>query len=408
MRDLYKQRMNANAAGRRGSVGFAVVLLVCLVPACSPLLSAAAAEPVRAIAVSGNQLVSSAGEPVVLRGADTSGTEYACVSEKSIFDGSEEASPSSIAAMQSWGFNAARVELNESCWLGVQGVKPAYSAHAYQVAIEQYVDALNAAGMYVILDMHFSSTGGAKKATRQEPMPDERYAPAFWSSVAESFKGNPAVIFELFNEPYPNRNTDSEAAWRCDLDGSAGGTCKGFDYQAAGMQQLLDAVRATGASNAVMVGGPQYAGDLDKWLQYEPVDPLHQLAASIHIYWKNPAHPEYSPCYDSACWQQVLAPLSAQVPIVVGEFGELDCGDTLYPPFLDFADQNGISYLGWAWFVGRCAGEPSLISSYSGTPTAFGVGYRQHLAELGLGSSGRAALRGSTVVWTPAANTQTW
>jgi endoglucanase len=375
-------------AGRRRAVVLqGALVLVCVIGACSCWLSVASAEPVNAIAVSGNQLVNWEGEPVVLRGANTSGTEYACVSEKSIFDGSEEASPSSIGAMQAWGFNAARVELNESCWLGVQRVKAAYSGLAYREAIEQYVDALNAAGMYVIIDMHFSSTGAAREATGQEPMPDERYAPAFWGSVAEAFKGNPAVIFDLFNEPYPNRDTDSDAAWRCELEGSSGGTCNGFHYQAAGMQQLLGAVRATGASNVVMIGGPQFAGDLDRWGQYEPADPLHQLAASIHIYWRNHAHPEYSPCFSSDCWQQVLAPLSTQVPIVVGEFGELDCGDMLYPPFLHFADEHNISYLGWAWFVGSCARGPSLISSYSGTPTAYGLGYREHLAKLGLGSS---------------------
>lgn len=358
-------------------VGCAVLMAVCLLPT-----SEAAAPPVMSIAVSGDHLVDQNGTAVVLRGADTSGTEYACVSEHSIFDGTQEASPSSIAAMRSWGFNAARVELNESCWLGVQGVKPAYSGQAYQQAIEQYVDALNAAGMYVIVDMHFSSTGGAKKAKGQLPMPDERYAPAFWTSVATAFKDNPAVIFDLFNEPYPNHNTESAASWTCDLEGSAGGTCKGFHYQAAGMQQLLDAVRSTGATNVVMVGGPQYAGDLDQWLAYAPVDPIGQLAASIHIYWDTPAHPDYSPCYSSSCWDDVLAPLSTKVPIIVGEFGELDCGDSLYPPFLDFADQHGISYLGWAWFVGSCAKEPSLITSYSGTPTPYGIGYQEHLASL--------------------------
>jgi hypothetical protein len=154
------------------------------------------------------------------------------------------------------------------------------------------------------------------------------------------------------------------------------------------MQQLLDSVRATGATNVVMVGGPQYAGDLDRWLEYEPTDPLHQLAASIHIYWNKPSDPDFSPCYSSSCWNEVLAPLSVRVPIVVGELGELDCGDTLYPPFLDFADRYGISYLAWAWFVGSCAREPSLISSYSGTATAYGIGYQQHLAALGLGSLG--------------------
>jgi hypothetical protein len=72
------------------------------------------------------------------------------------------------------------------------------------------------------------------------------------------------------------------------------------------------------------------------------------------------------------------------VPVVVGELGELDCGDSLYPPFLNFADQHGISYLAWAWFAGSCRGEPSLITNYSGTPTAYGVGFQQHLTSLGL------------------------
>ena len=118
------------------------------------------------------------------------------------------------------------------------------------------MNALNAAGMYVIIDMHWSSKGTAKKAVRQLPMPDERYAPSFWTSVAHAFKSNPAVIFDLYNEPYPNRNTDSAASWRCDLDGSAGGTCKGFGFRAAGMQQLLGDVRGAGATNVTMVGWP--------------------------------------------------------------------------------------------------------------------------------------------------------
>ncbi|HXZ62407.1 MAG TPA: glycoside hydrolase family 5 protein [Acidimicrobiales bacterium] len=360
------------------------VLVATVIAAVAASVPSAQAAPQSAlsIAVVGNHLVNQDGQTVVLRGVNTSGTEYACVSEHSIFDGAQEASEGSIAAMQSWGFNAARVQLNESCWLGIQGVPAADSGQAYQRAIEQYVDQLNAAGMYVIIDMHWSSTGGRKKATRQQPMPDERYAPTFWTSVADAFKGNGAVIFDLFNEPYPNHNTDSPAAWTCVLRGSAGHTCRGFRFEAAGMQQLLDAVRATGARNVVMTGGPQYAGDLDDWSRYEPVDPIGQLAASIHIYWDTPVHPDYAPCYGSSCWTGALAPLATRVPVVVGEFGELDCGDTLYPPMLNFADAHGISYLAWAWFVGSCSKEPSLISNYDGAPTAYGVGYRQHLLSL--------------------------
>jgi aryl-phospho-beta-D-glucosidase BglC (GH1 family) len=190
--------------------------------------SGAAAQPSLSISVSGNHFVNQDGNTVVLQGANTSGTEYACINERSIFDGAEEASAASIAGMRSWGFKA-RVQLNESCWLGIQGVKPAYSGKTYQQAIERYVAALNAAGMYVIIDMHWSSKCSAKKAVRQLPMPDERYAPSFWTSVARAFASNPAVIFDLYNEPYPNRNTDSPAAWKCDLDGSAGGPVRGSD-----------------------------------------------------------------------------------------------------------------------------------------------------------------------------------
>jgi endoglucanase len=364
-------------------VAVAIVAIPLLVSILTTATSTAA--PPLSVAVRGNHLVDQNGTTVVLRGANTSGTEYACVNEKSIFDGSEEASPGSIAAMRSWGFNVARVQLNESCWLGIQGVKAAYSGPVYQQAIESYVSALNAAGMYVIINLHWSSKGTARKATGQLPMPDERYAPSFWTSVAGAFKSNPAVIFDLFNEPYPNRNTDSTAAWQCDIAGSAGGTCRGFRYKAAGMQQLLGVVRATGATNVIMAGGPQYAGVLDGWSRFAPVDPLGQLAASIHVYWNTPANPNWSPCYTPSCWANVLGPLSTTVPIVVGEFGELDCGDTLYPPFLDFADQHGISYLGWAWFAGSCTGEPSLITNYSGTASPYGIGYQQHLASLGLG-----------------------
>jgi len=135
-----------------------------------------------------------------------------------------------------------------------------------------------------------------------------------------------------------------------------------------------------------MIGGPQFAGDLDEWLRFEPVDPVHQLAASIHIYWRDRAAPDYSPCFSRSGWSAVLAPLAARVPVVVGEFGELDRGDTPYPPFLAFADSHGLSYLAWAWFVGSCTGEPSLLKSYTGIPTSYGVGYQEHLHALGLGS----------------------
>ena len=54
-------------------------------------------------------------------------------------------------------------------------------------------------------------------------MPDMDHSPAFWTSVATAFKSNPAVVFDLFNEPFdptdPRSGDDGNASdavtWGC-------------------------------------------------------------------------------------------------------------------------------------------------------------------------------------------------
>jgi endoglucanase len=333
------------------------------------------------IRVAGNRLVDGAGTAVQLRGVNRSGTQYACAEGWGIFDGPSD--NASLDAMKTWHINAVRVNGNEDCWLGINGVKAMYSGTKYVAALVDYVNRINAHGMYVIFDLHHSAPG-TQLASDQQPMADRSHSNAYWSSVAATFKTNPAVIFDLYNEPYPDSNRNTPAAWKCVRDG---GTCPGVSFTAAGSQEMLTAVRAAGAQNVVMVGGPQYAGDVDQWTQYAPNDPLHQLAASIHIYYKTPANPEWAPCDYLACWTATMAPLAASTPIVIGEFGEHDCnshlldGTALTPTqasLFDWADRHGISYLGWSWFTGKCAGEPALISNYNGTPTEYGKGVRSH------------------------------
>src|SRR3954447_21546621 len=109
-------------------------------------------------------------------------------------------------------------------------------------------------------------------------MPDAKYAPAFWKDVATTFGGNRAVVFDLFNEPWPETamgQADSDSrdrSWTCWRDG--GTACgKAFRYEVAGMQDLLDAVRSTGAQNVVLVGGLEWSNDLRGWWKYRPKDP---------------------------------------------------------------------------------------------------------------------------------------
>src|SRR5206468_2067885 len=134
-----------------------------------------------------------------------------------------------------WKANVVRLPLNETCWLGINGVAPAYSGANYRRAIADYVALLNRAGLVVILDLHWTADTG--KALGQAPMPNRDHTPEFWRQVAAAYKGNDRVIFDLFNEPFPDSNSDTPEAWRCWRDG---GTCSGMTFQAAGMQELMD------------------------------------------------------------------------------------------------------------------------------------------------------------------------
>jgi endoglucanase len=326
-----------------------------------------------------NQLVSAGGQRVMLHGVDRSGTEYECVQGHGIFDG--PTSQASIKAMKFMGINAVRLPLNEACWNGESYVRPAFAGTRYRAAIRAYVRSLNAAGLDVILDLHWTDgqyTGGASacsspEATCQKPMPDAAGSVPFWTSVATTFKDNDAVIFDLFNEPYPEKaaNGDLAEGWRCWLHG--GGDCAGISYPAAGMQQLVNAVRSTGANNVIMLGGLEWSNDLSGWLSHKPADPDHNLAASWHSY-------NFNACSTMSCWTSQIAPVLARVPVIAGEIGENDCSAGYVTPLTRWLDSKNASYLAWAWNTDfNCASGPGLITSYNGQPTSYGAGYEDAL-----------------------------
>jgi endoglucanase len=194
-----------------------------------------------AVRVTGNQLVDVDGRPVRLLGVNKAGTEYACAQGWGIFDGPVD--EAAVTAMVSWRVSAVRVPLNEHCWLGRNGVAAAFSGEVYRSAVQAYVDRLHAAGLVAVLDLHWSAPGSAL-ARGQAMMADADHSVDFWTSVATRFRDDPSVVFELFNEPH-------DISWDCWQLG-----CLTVDgWRAAGMQQLLDAVRATGARQPVVATG---------------------------------------------------------------------------------------------------------------------------------------------------------
>lgn len=308
----------------------------------------------------GNRLVDGNGRDLQLRGVNRAGLEYACIQGWGLFDGPSD--DASVAAIAGWGANAVRLPLNEDCWLGIHTPNPAYSGQNYRDAVRGFVQRLHDFGMIAILDLQWAQLGPQPATGTLGKLPDAGHAAEFWTSVASTFVDDPSVIFDLYNEPHG-------VSWSCWRNGCT----LPEGWAAAGMQSLVDAVRATGARQPIMVGGLDHANDLSGWLANAPVDPLAQLVASFHVY-------NFNRCRTSACWDRQVAPVAARVPVVAGEIGENDRGTALLDAFLPWADRHGISYLGWAWNV--WADPIALISDYTGTPTRFGAGLRDHLLKL--------------------------
>ncbi|MFF7177106.1 cellulase family glycosylhydrolase [Streptomyces sp. NPDC008121] len=331
------------------------------------------------LSVAGNRLVDQNGAPRRLLGVNRSGGEFMCVQGHGIFDGPVD--DASVRAIAEWEADTVRIPLNEECWLGLDNIDPAYRGAAYIDAVKGLVGRVLAHGMTPIVELHWTHglyTGNSAgcsdvHASCQKPMPGARYTPAFWTSVAETFKNDRRVVFDLFNEPYPDRATPTAGqAWTCWRDG---GTCPGIGYEVAGMQDLLDAVRATGARNLVLVPGIAYSNDLSQWLAHAPTDPAGNLAAAWHVY-------NFNACVTEACWDGALAPVAARVPLVAGEIGENTCGHGFIDRVMKWFDDRSLSYLGWTWNTWNCSSGPALITSYDGTPTSFGIGLRDRLRAL--------------------------
>jgi endoglucanase len=392
-------------------VGVVLVASVAMTP------GRAASVPL-SIAVQGNHFVNGAGETVRLLGVDHPSLEYACEEGYAYDDGMMDAADA--AAIASWHATVVRLPLNEDCWLGINGnpsnsqkPQPALTMAGYRQAVESYVTALNDAGLYVILDLHWTAPGTVD-ADGQRPMPDS-HSTEFWTSVATTFASNPAVVFDVFNEPFSPSQVNDPAhsvSWDCWKSGGClvsevrdSDQPDGKTYPAVGMQTLVSAIRATGAHQPIMLGGLAYANDLSQWLSHEPTDPLGQLAASFHVY-------QGESCDNQACWNAQVAPVAAQVPVVTGEFDQnVGSPSTFDTDYMDWADGHGVGYLAWGWWVLSKqeiadAGSSAyyLITDPSGTPAAPN-GVNLHTRLLTLATTNSSPTTTTTTTQSPTSTT---
>jgi len=301
--------------------------------------------------VVGNRLENAAGRPVVLRGVNRSGTEYACVHGSGIFDGPSSAA--SVRAIRSWGATLVRVPINEDCWLGINGVSKARSGAAYRAAIVAYVAQLQRRGITPEVSLMWAAPG-RYLATYQPAAPDADHAPALWTSLARIFRNNHDLILGVWSEPAVSAS--------CFANGGVCGATYGpsnTPYRSAGTKQAVRLIRAAGFGGVIAIPGVEYASDLSAWLANEPHDPLGQLVAEAHVYTNQP-------CSTTGCLDRTMLPVARRVPLLFGEVGQQDCSTGALQRILGWAATHTVSWAAWTWDTwGNCE---ALISSYAGTP----------------------------------------
>jgi hypothetical protein len=351
--------------------------------------------------VSNNQIVSSNMACTVrLKGVDVSGLESSAIGDMpsgfpaTVVSGTQMTDYVGIVteAVNVWHANCIRFPLNQDYWFGCTNSKnnnyQPVNQTAYRDMIAGVVNFCNTNNVYVILDLHWSGTAssasapcgsGWQTATAQQNMPDMN-AVTFWSSLASVYANNPAVLFDLYNEPNDPTFNDTTfwSVWR--NGGSTGGT----PSNTPGLQTLLTTIRDTGANNVVVAGGLGFAYDLKGIIGQElysnTVYALTDTGSGNGVVYA--AH-----CYDMSAntgsssvgtvWDPDVTLVTSQVPVIVSEFGpgskySSDDNNATWDnsalSWINGANDKSYVYSALAWCLSSDVG-PTLLNSYSGYST---------------------------------------
>jgi endoglucanase len=285
--------------------------------------------------------------------------------------------------MKAWGANVVRLSLNQDFWI-VDASNP-HAVSYYADFVDAQVQAAEADGIDVILDLHRSDGGSFNNSPGQWCMADQNSL-TFWTQVATRYRGDPHVLFELYNEPYV---TD----WNVWLNGGTA-TCTSHQlnngvqmsfsstFAAAGMQQLYNAVRATGAKNLVIAGGIDYAFDLSGVGQGFRLKDANGSPAANVMYNTHPYNE--SGKTTPAQWFSAFGYLTATDPVIATEFGDASAGScstaTYDQTLMSYFDAQGassnpanrVSWTAWAFYPGGCS-FPSLLNDWTYATTASGA-----------------------------------
>ncbi len=308
--------------------------------------------------VEGAQIIGPSGHPLILRGSQIQ-------SPFNFIDGWQAGkSPLTIlnnttfhVMAHDWKMNALRLPISN--WIyDKDPVK-------YMNDLDQVIREANAAGLYVVIDLHDNVKSGSPYGINGD-IPKLEDA-AFWKIIATHFKDDPMVMFDVLNEP-------KTKGWQSWLHG--GGTINGTPI--LGFQDLVDAIRSVGAKQIIVVEPGSSGGDTAESGGWSSIgnnlinDP--NIVYSLHVY-RDVSLP---PDQENAKW----GPILNHYPIYYGEWAFLpnslvpiqckgvahDQADQVVTNFLHYMEAQKASWTAWSFT------SPYLVqNTTSFTPTSLDV-----------------------------------
>ncbi|WP_322172483.1 cellulase family glycosylhydrolase [Acutalibacter caecimuris] len=249
--------------------------------------------------VKGTQLCNEAGQPIALHGMSSHGLQWF----------GQFAGEQSIKNTASYGANLFRVAMytGENGYLSQPEAIKKQAIAAIDAAIRQ--------DMYVIIDWHILSDGN--------PMDHLAESQAFFQEIAARYKDQPAVLYEICNEP------NGGADWGRDIKPYA--------------EKLVETIRGQSEKGVILIGSSTWSQDV----HLAAANPVKgdNLMYTLHF---------YAGTHGQWLRDRADAAMAAGLPVFVTEWGtsSADGNGGVFlqesQEWLDWMEQKGISWANWS------------------------------------------------------------
>ena len=265
--------------------------------------------------VKGTQLCDENGKAVELHGMSSHGIQWF----------PQYANRQSIANTAAYGANLFRVAMytGEGGYLSNPSLKQtAFAA----------MDAAIANDMYVIIDWHILSDGNPKNHLSE--------AQAFFREVSAKYGSNPAVLYEICNEP------NGSVSWQNDIKPYA--------------EAVVKTIRANAPKSIILIGSGTWSQDL--------LDPANDPVKGTNLMYT--CH-FYAGTHGQWLRDRISTAMSKGLPVFVTEWGTSRADGsggvftTESEQWLTFLHQKGISWANWS----LCDKSETSAALKPGTPT---------------------------------------